>query len=716
MKSKKMLLMLVFSAISICVSAQKPDTPTSQMEKLDRGLICFPMLSGKCFVSWRLLGTDDNFTTFELLKNGKTIKKDIYKTTSLEAPGTTSDYFQIVTVQSGTPIDTTAAVYPWAQSYLPLHLDRPATVNSKAYFPNDCSVGDVNGDGQYEIFVKWDPENSKDNSNTGASNPVIIDCYKLDGTKLWRVNLGQNIRAGAHYTQFMVYDFNGDGKAEMICKTAPGSKDGTDSYVSYAATDPVIQGLSNTVDLRDGNGRILKGAEYLTVFDGQTGKALHTIWYNPNRAGRFNQSNEHPEKSFWNDNYGNRADRHLACVAYLDGPGKNPSAVMCRGYYTRAYLWAVDFDGEHLQHKWLHASVSRSLVEHYDASWNKTSKTYNNNTGGVGNYYTMFGNGNHNLSVGDVDGDGCDEIIWGSGAVDNDGQLLYSVGFGHGDAIHLADLDPDRPGYELFDVHEESTASYGCDLHDARTGEVIIRRTADRDTGRGLAADFDSKYRGAEFTYATQSSTYSISGNSIYSNNPGMNFRIFWDGDAYEELLNDVNITKWENGTSTILGLGFSRNALSAFGNPASCNGTKATPCLTADLFGDWREEVIFWDKSDGATINIYSSGYATDYRVPTLMHDHLYRMGVAWENVAYNQPPHLGYYLPDYIESFQGVSVNAIKGVYADDSKGATPVKTTYYSIDGTSVEKRHLRRGLYIEQTDFANGTKKQRKIVIR
>ena len=710
------LSLFICHSLTATVSAQQPDTPTSQMEHLDRGLVVMPAGNGQYFVSWRLFGTDTPYTTFELLKNGQSVKKDIYQTTSLKVSGKATDAFQVVTLQNGVAVDTTAEVAPWSKAYLELHLDRPEKQNGKAYFPNDCSVGDVDGDGQYEIFLKWDPENSKDNSNTGSSNPVIIDCYKLDGTKLWRVNLGVNIRAGAHYTQFMVYDFDGDGHAEMICKTAPGSKDGNGEYVSYAADDATILGTSNTVDLRDGNGRILSGAEYLTVFDGQTGKALHTIWYNPNRAGNFNQVNAHPEKSFWNDNYGNRADRHLACVAYLDGPDHNPSAVMCRGYYTRAYVWAVDFDGSKLKHKWLHASVNRNTVEGYDAEWNKTTRTYNSNTSGVGNYYTLFGNGNHNLSCGDVDGDGCDEIIWGSGAVDNDGQLLYSVGFGHGDAIHLADLDPDRPGYELFDVHEESVGSYGADLHDARTGEVLIRRTADRDTGRGLAADFDASYRGAEFTYATQASSYDIHGHSISSSNPGMNFRIFWDGDEYEELFDDINVTKWENGTTKALGLGISRNALSAYGQPASCNSTKATPNLTADLFGDWREEIVLWSTSDSATLNIYTSAYATEWRVPTLMHDHMYRMGVAWENVAYNQPPHLGYYLPDYVASFRGISADAIKGVYDNGTDNGKVVRRDYFTADGRLTAPESVRHGIYIVRTVYTDGHCDTRKIVLK
>ena len=702
----KRLLILLLCGLSLTGYAQKPsDTSVSQMEKLDRGLIVYPTTSGKCFVSWRLLGTDDNNTTFEILKNGASLQKNIYKATSASVSGSKSDVFQVAIYQNGVLQSTTPEVKPWNQAYLKIPISRPEQVNGKEYTPNDCSVGDVDGDGQYEIFLKWDPENSKDNANTGNSNPVIIDCYRLDGTQLWRINLGINIRAGAHYTQFMVYDFDGDGKAEMICKTAPGSKDGKGEYVSYAATDTQISGASNTMDYRDtgsvekGSGHILSGPEYLTVFEGLTGKAIHTTWYNPNRAGNFNRSDNHPAKSFWNDDYGNRADRHLACVAYLDGPDKNPSAVMCRGYYTRAYLWAVDFDGSQLKHKWLHASVNRNTVEIFDANWNKTTKTYSSNTSGIATSYTMFGNGNHNLSVGDVDGDGCDEIIWGSGAVDNDGSLLYSVGFGHGDAIHLGDLDPDRPGYELMDIHEEpyedkdNKIGYGYDIHDARTGEVICSAKSDRDTGRGIAADFDQRYRGCEFTYATQTSSFKINGAQFSSNNPGMNFRIFWDGDEYEELLNDIDISKWKDETTTALGLGFHRGGIATFGSPASCNGTKATPCLQADLFGDWREELIFWDKTDAASLIVYSSAYTTAYRVPTLMHDHLYRMGIAWQNVAYNQPPHLGYYLPDYIESFRGIEPTGILNIEADKTK----TDSKFYNLMGIPVEQPA--KGVYIQ-----------------
>lgn len=700
------------------LSAQSYNTSVCQMETLDRGLVAFSPVPGQMFVSWRYLGTDNVNTTFQILKDGNLLKDNICEAISAML-NTSTGNFQVVTVQNGVPTDTAAIVKPWAKQYLSLKLDRPSSVGSVSYTPNDCSAGDVDGDGQYELIVKWDPSNSKDNSNTGKTADVYIDCYKLDGTKLWRVDLGKNIRAGAHYTQFLVYDFDKDGKSEMICKTAPGCIDGAGHYVTAAATDDNIKNTDNSADYRDDGtvsskrlGHVMSGPEYLTVFNGLTGNAVHTIFYNPNRAGTFNETGIYPSKSFWGDDYANRADRFLACVAYLDGADKNPSAVMCRGYYTKAYLWAVDFDGSKLKTKWLHASVSKTEADLYDANFNKTVKNYSECTSGKTSSNTAYSNGNHNLSVADVDGDGCDEILYGSCAINNDGNLLYSMGLGHGDAMHVSDLNPDRPGLEVFTVHEDSTNPYGYDIHDAATGEIILDGTGTRDTGRGLAADYDSDYRGAEYTYATQKSSYNISGNAIYTTNPGMNFRIFWDGDPYEELFDDVSIYKWSKGSTSVLNVG--RSAISALGNPASCNSTKATPCLTADLFGDWREEIVLWSKTDSATLNIYSSAYETGYRVPTLMHDHTYRMGVAWQNAAYNQPPHLGYYLPDYIDDFRGIGTG-IQGI-SEDSSGTKVVKKDYYNLSGIKCSLNSLKTGFYIIRILDAKGKVCQRKILIQ
>ena len=696
---KRVILLIAWAVLGIASYAQKPsDTPVSQMEKLDRGLVVIKYTNGY-FVSWRLLGTDDENTTFEILRNGTSLRKDIYKTTSVSfSSGSADDTYQVVTYQNGTAVETSPEVKPY-NIYLQVKLDRPATgALGGTYSPNDCSVGDADGDGQYEIFVKWDPSNSKDNSQSGKTDNVYLDCYKLDGTKLWRIDLGVNIRAGAHYTQFLVYDFDKDGKAELMCKTAPGSIDGAGNYVNQAATDNNIKTADNTKDWRTTDGRINGGQEYLTVFNGMSGAAIHTIAYYPNRntnadlsdaAGSFNWGA--PDNKNDSGTYGNRGERYLAAVAYLSGADKKPSGIFTRGYYGYAYLWAVDFDGQQLKHRWLHRSDSKTQWSVVDAGMNESSKvTAPASSAGEGRN-TMFANGNHNISVGDVDGDGKDEVIWGSAAVDDDGKLLYSVGFGHGDAIHLGDLNPDRPGLELFDIHEDK-GEFAWDIHDAATGEILWKGgMSGVDNGRGLSADIVADSRGYEFwssygglsSSATIRTPYNIiTGKSVGSDNPSMNFRIYWDGDAYDELLDGITISKY--GGSASLGVG--RSVISGQSN----NSTKSTPCLSADIFGDWREELIVRSASDDA-LNIYSTVSSTNYRVPTLMHDHVYRMGVAWQNVGYNQPPHLGYYLPDFIESFQGNDPTGIMDIKAEDT-----TDTRYYNLMGLPVDKPS--HGVYI------------------
>ena len=682
------LLMLGMSGVSAHhIAAQ--NASSSYMEHLDRGVVALPAQGQGIFVSWRMLGTDSKDVCFDVERDGKVIASHIKATNYTDQDGKAAHTYQIVTYQEMpkadgiAPREVSQKVKPWTDLYKSLPIDRPKggttpDGRSYTYTPNDCSVGDVDGDGEYEIILKWDPSNSHDNSHNGYTGDVIFDCYKLSGKKLWRINLGKNIRAGAHYTQFLVYDFDGDGKAEMICKTSAGSVDGKGKFVSQAATDADILSIDNKADYRNEAGRILTGPELLTVFEGMTGKAIHTVWYNPNRAfgvGRQVAKGESLKDGFpayssvWGDkgNYGNRGERYLAGVAFLDGKDHLPSAVMCRGYYTRSYLWAVDFDGKQLKTKWLHASTTSG---------------------------TAYAQGAHSLAVGDVDGDGCDEITYGSAAINNDGTLLYSTGLGHGDAQHLGDLDPDRPGLEYFMVHEEYP--YGSDLRDAKTGEILYRTLDRDDTGRGLAADIDANHRGYEMWSSDNPEVRDCKGNVIveakdawkkrsgekkkkqapqqgdWNSNekttfravspmPAMNFRIYWDGDLQDELLANGRaphfppyIQKWNGKEAVALPLSNGKQ-LFEMGHSVSCNWTKATPNLQADLFGDWREEVIYWDESDASHLKIFTTNIPTDYRVPTLMHDHIYRMGVAWQNVGYNQPPHLGYYLPDKAEKVSG-------------------------------------------------------------
>ena len=647
-------------------------TYPEQMERLDRGIVALPAQDKGIFVSWRLLGTDAKGTTFDLQRDGKTIAKGLKVTNYTDKKGTSESRYSVIThLTSAISPLTSNDVAPWPDLYRSVPINRPADGTTPdgrpyQYRPNDCSVGDVDGDGQYELFLKWDPSNAHDNAHDGYTGDVIIDCYKIDFASLtshpspltsqllWRLNLGKNIRAGAHYTQFMVYDFDRDGHAELICKTAPGSMDGTGRYVTEAADDADIRQADNQADYRNERGRILSGPEYLTVFDGQTGRAIHTIYYRPNRAFGVGGSADYDMKG-WGERStaGNRGERFLAGVAWLDGPNSRPSAIMCRGYYTPSHLWAVDFDGQKLSTKWLHASTTPHdyyvIDRQGQQTWYHDLKA------------TAYGQGAHSLSVGDVDGDGCDEITYGSAAINNDGTLLYSTGLGHGDALHLSDLDPDRPGLEVFMVHE--SRPYGADLRDARTGELLFHETAADDTGRGVAADIDGSHRGFEYWHIFNRAVRDIKGNIISNHLPSCNFRIYWDGDLQDELLANRGrpyfpsfIEKWDGEKAVPLPITShlltpSPSHFYDLGHSASCNWTKATPCLQADLFGDWREEVILWDSSDAAHLNIFTTNIPTPYAVPTLMHDNIYRLSICWQNTAYNQPPHLGYKLPDSIK-----------------------------------------------------------------
>ena len=645
--------------VTTLLGAQAQNTPVSQMEKLDRGVVAVPVSNGSTsrLISWRLLGTDPRSTRFDVLRNGTVIANDLKTSNFLDKGGNASSTYQVRVKVDGEVVETTTPVRPWTNVWMKLPLDRPAagTASGGTYSPNDCSVGDVDGDGEYEIFVKWDPSTSQDNSKGGITDNVYIDCYKLDGTKLWRIDLGRNIRAGAHYTQFQVYDYDGDGKAEMICKTAPGSLDGTGVYVNQATDNATIKAADNTKDwAAAGGGRINGGHEYLTVFDGLTGKAINTIAYYPNRNGTATLSAASGTKD-WDTrsdksdtgSYGNRGERYLAATAYIDGPDKNASAIFCRGYYTYAYIWAVSFDGEKLIPRWLssHESGTAYKLTTWDAEGNAISKSFSNlkPTSGSGSG-TMFQNGNHNMSLADVDGDGNDDIIWGSAALKHDGTLRYATGFGHGDAIHVGAMIPGREGLQVFDVHEEK-GTYAWDLHDAATGEIIYKDgPAGVDNGRGMAAQLSAKDNAWWFSSASVRPQYSAAtGKQASDANGSLNFRMYWDGTVQEALLDGNKLDKYNDSSKSFGRLVSFYN----LGPGSTCNGSKNTPNLLADIFGDWREELVLYSVSDAETyLGIYSTNIETKYYVPTLMHDHTYRMGICWQNTAYNQPPHLGYNL----------------------------------------------------------------------
>lgn len=596
----------------LCIAALAANSQSAydysklKMEPLGRGVVAMPTKDGSVAVSWRYLTSDPENQAFDVYCDGKKINsKPLTESTFLthKNKGGKDCVYTVKPLKGGKEGSFTLnADAP--REYLSIPLDKPALgvePFGKEYFytANDASVGDVDGDGEYEIILKWDPTDSHDNAHDGFTGPTLIDCYRLDGTKLWRIDLGENIRSGAHYIHPMVYDLDGDGKAEVVLKTADGTQDGQGKVIG-----------DRRADWRNMKGRIVAGPEYLTVFNGETGAEMATVDYIPERGNLKD----------WGDGYANRSDRFLACIAYLDGA--HPSVVMCRGYYTRSVLAAFDWDGKELKSKWV----------------------FDSNTPGNEAY---AGQGNHNLRVADVDGDGCDEIIYGQMTVDHDGKGLYSTGMYHGDSIHLlSDINDQK--YYVWGCHENRKD--GTSLRDARTGEVIFQFKSDKDIGRCMVADIDPTHPGVEVWSPNTDGIRSFTGELISPRQEfisevkavtPVNMAVWWDGDLLRELLDRNVVSKydWNDGTCKPL--------LTMEGTLWN-NGTKANPCIACDILGDWREEVLMRTEDSGE-LRLYHTDIPTDFRFHTFLQEPAYRTSVANQNVGYNQPSEPGFYFgPD--------------------------------------------------------------------
>lgn len=461
------LILAVCWAVCLLVSYAAVNAPPELPEKLGRGLVALRISDQETLVTWRLLATDPAGVQFNVYRSTDLERSVLLNAAPLsgatffidsQADLARETHYVVHAVVNGLETNENPVAYLPAASpprqYLSLPLSPPAGGVTPdgvryTYSANDASVGDLDGDGEYEVILKWDPSNAKDNSQSGHTGDVFIDAYRMDGERLWRLDLGPNIRAGAHYTQFLVYDLDGDGRAELALKTAPGSRDASGQPVAITTerfSGPLPETDPNA-DYRNSAGYVLTGPEFFTIFDGLSGRELMSTSFHPPR----NTSPASADVSAWGDNYGNRVDRFLAAVAYLDG--QRPSLIFSRGYYTRSVLDAWNWRDGKLTRIW----------------------TFDTRDGDP-KHRAYEAQGNHSLSVGDVDGDGRDEILFGAATISHDGKGLYSTGWGHGDAFHVGDLLPSRPGLEAFQPHETPSAyastHWNCATHAAASWSV----------------------------------------------------------------------------------------------------------------------------------------------------------------------------------------------------------------------------------------------------
>lgn len=678
------------------------DQHTRQMETLDRGLVAVRTDDG-VFLSWRLFDSEDTRygsgeknVSFNIYRNGSKIDTITDRTNYIDSKVGSS--YAVAPVVEGVEGEICQEVTVLNNNYFDIPIVKPAdeivtapdgsSTQQFSFFPADCSTGDLDGDGEYEIVIKW-TSSERDVGEPGDpaySGTVKLAAYKLDGTRLWEndIDLGKNVYSSAHTVQFLVYDFDLDGKSEVVCQTSLGSTDGSGNYVSHASSDESIAAFTDDDNLNAdfrGYGRITTGEEFLTVFNGESGNAADTIYLPTTREVEPNDNG-----ASFGDDFGNRSNRFLANIAYLDG--EKPYAVYMRGYYggrngrQRTSVAGVSFDGETL------TPTYRFDTEPSQPGYYEGAEEY-------------VKNGNHNCTVADVDNDGKDEFITGATCyeVNDENNLVvkWCTFLGHGDAMHIGDYDPTHVGFEFFTIHEDGDSSnpennygyinehgvfcnFGMSVIDAKTGKIIFHKGNSGDTGRGVMANIGS---GGYYQIVSSAGNYQSNGGTNFTEiNNGMsqNFRIFWDGDLYDELLDGTNITNYNGQNMSRV---FSANGCTKI------NGTKSNPALQADLFGDWREEVVY-PTTDGNYLRVFTTTTPTEYKIKTLMQDPVYRSGVAAEQTAYNQPPHVGFYMGEElfepaVEKIEIVSLPEKTSYAIGEELDLTGLTVKAYLEDGT-------------------------------
>ncbi|MBO7140158.1 MAG: autotransporter-associated beta strand repeat-containing protein [Prevotella sp.] len=629
---RKLILLTMFAALSCGLQAQR------FTDIVDRGIVAVPSGSG-FLVSWRIMGEEYYDTKFNLYRDGTKIASNLTKSNFLDASGSASATYQVEPIVRGVVQDKSKSVQAWANQYWEVKVQpvvnragvtqtnaaTNGTTNDPAgYTLNDVSLADVDGDGVTEFIVKRnnDKGNRYDSANKTDFN--LYECYKMDGTRLWWIDLGPNLMAGPDEQWDLIgYDWDQDGKAEVLMR-------GADNMIIHTATGKTINvGNMNYYAPRDEYTR--NGAEYLLYLNGATaepylgwdGSSSWTPMDYP--LPRF-EAGESDYATIWGSNdTGHRSCKHYFGAPYLDG--EHPSIFLGRGCYTRHKFCALDVNPQ-----------THELTQRW--RWNCYDKSS-----------PWFGNGFHNYAIADVDWDGRDEIVFGSMMIDDTGYGLSTTGYGHGDAQHCGDLDPYRWGQEQF-VCLEGSDKPGLAYTNATTSQVYIQTGTGGDNGRCMAGNFTNDIPGSQGR-AIGGDIYALSADRSYSTSADsyiaggdLNMRIYWDGDLCDEIMNSpgvqraVKITKWGNGRLNFYNSGGQYTPTGILNN-----SSKNNPSAQGDILGDWREELVLRTSHNDA-LHVYTTNYESDYGIYTLWHDHQYRNAMAWQCVGYNQPPHVSYFL----------------------------------------------------------------------
>lgn len=623
-------------------------------------------------ISWRLLKTDPSNIAFDIYKSVdgeaevKLNEEPISNTTSwVDADidvSKTNVYRVTLANQTETLCDYTFTSEMAEKFYHEIRLNLNVPDASITYSPDDIQLGDLDGDGELEIVVKREPY---DGANMGVwfNGTTLLEAYKMDGTFLWQIDLGINIRSGSHYTSYILYDFDGDGLCEIAFRSSEGTKFADGKIITDAngkindyrnrQTDGKgwYSGAAIARDLNDPStattcGLIMEGPEYISICRGYDGREITRIDNIPRGGEGSKVSRAKYWSEYWGDDFGNRMDRFFIGVAYLDGiPDEatgvrttNPSLIISRGIYKNWQVWALDLKGNELVPRWKFDTADHA------SKWK--------------------GMCSHCFRVADLDGDGKDEILYGSAAIDDDGSELWCNGNGHGDILHVGKFIKDRSGLQIVASFEEAKDyegqgnGYACQVINARDGSMITGHGRNlpvdaSDVGRCIVADVDPDSPDFEYWSSTQEGMFSCNGTGLVSTTyptgigSGVmyNVAIYWSGQSTREMLDRGCIVSYKANPDVNKS---NKNRLIAFdlyGSNQGNHASKYNPCYYGDFLGDYREEVIL-GSSDYKSIYIFSTNHPTTHRLPHLMTDHNYDMSQAMQNMGYNQGTNLGYYV----------------------------------------------------------------------